>query len=216
MAFQSVLDFEQQIAQFFGSPYAVATDSCTHALELAMRYSPAEKYTCPVNTYISVPFTFNKLGVQWKFEKYKWQDFYYICPNIIDAAVYWKEKGYIPDTLMCLSFQFKKHLGLGRGGAILCSNKQDWIALKKLSYDGRLPDNTAWADQNIDSIGYHYYMTPETAEIGLEKLPRAIREEPKKWSNKDYPNLTEIEIFKGIQTDSRRFARDEKYNVIDK
>ena len=29
--------FEQKIAGFFGAPYAVATDCCTHALELSLR-----------------------------------------------------------------------------------------------------------------------------------------------------------------------------------
>ena len=38
-----------------------------------------------------------------------------------------------------------------------------------MSYDGRLPD-VPWREQNISSVGYHYYMTPETAQLGLEKL----------------------------------------------
>ena len=40
-----------------------------------------------------------------------WTDFYYLGgTNIIDAAVLWKESSYLPDTFMCLSFQFRKHL----------------------------------------------------------------------------------------------------------
>ena len=27
----------------------------------------------------------------------------------------WRENSYIPKTMMCLSFQFQKHLSLGRG-----------------------------------------------------------------------------------------------------
>jgi len=37
--FEYVTEFESQIADFFGAPYAVATDSCTHALELCLRYT---------------------------------------------------------------------------------------------------------------------------------------------------------------------------------
>ena len=74
---------------------------------------------------------------------------------------------------MNISFQFKKHLSLGRGGIILTDNKNAAIELKKMSYDGRLPD-IPWRDQNINSMGYHYYMTPETAELGLKKLDSAI------------------------------------------
>ena len=95
---------------------------------------------------------------------------------------------------MCLSFQFKKHLSLGRGGAILCNNKEDYTQLKKLSYDGRLP-NIPWAEQNIETVGYHYYMTPETAELGLSKLPEAIGKESKKWSADDYPFLPAMKVF---------------------
>lgn len=195
MNFQLVSEFENKIANFFGSNYAVATDSCTHALELAMRYSPSDFYTCPAHTYISVPFTFQKLGVNWNFKKTLWKDYYYISSNIIDAAVYWKNNSYISNTFMCISFQFKKHLSLGRGGAILLQNEKDYINLKKMSYDGRNP-GIPWAEQNINTIGYHYYMTPEVAKLGIKKFPQAAKTNPKKWSDKDYPNLTEMEIFK--------------------
>lgn len=79
---------------------------------------------------------------------------------------------------MCISFQYRKHLSLGRGGIILTNSKKDAIILKKMSYDGRLP-NVPWRDQNIETFGYHYYMTPETAKLGLEKLPKAMVENPK-------------------------------------
>ena len=32
-----VIEFENRIADFYGSPYAVAIDCCTHALELVLR-----------------------------------------------------------------------------------------------------------------------------------------------------------------------------------
>ena len=95
---------------------------------------------------------------------------------------------------MCLSFQYKKHLSLGRGGAILLQNKEDYDILKKMSYDGRSP-NQPWMEQNIDMIGYHYYMTPETAKMGLEKLPLAIRNCPKKWNYNNYTDLMIMDVF---------------------
>ena len=115
--------------------------------------------------------------------------------NIIDAAVLWKEKSYIPGTFMCLSFQFQKHLSLGRGGMILLDSKEAAKDLKKLSYDGREP-NIPWRNQNIKSIGYHYYMTPETALEGLKKLPEAIIRKPKIWKFTDWPDLRNMEVFK--------------------
>jgi hypothetical protein len=62
-------------------------------------------------------------------------------------------------------------------------------------YDGRLP-NIPWKEQNINEVGYHYYMTPETAQIGLNKLPDAIERQPKQWSINDWPDLTQMDIFK--------------------
>ena len=96
---------------------------------------------------------------------------------------------------MCISFQFQKHLSLGRGGMILTDDKEASLELKKMTYDGRLPD-IPWREQNINSMGYHYYMSPETAQIGLDKLPTAINTTPKKWVITDWPDLTEMEIFK--------------------
>jgi dTDP-4-amino-4,6-dideoxygalactose transaminase len=191
-----VEEFEKQIAKFYNAPYAVATDCCTHAIELCLRYEGYNNITIPTHTYISIPFTLEKLNLTWKFKYQEWEDFYYLGnTNIIDAAVYWKHNGYIENTYMCLSFQYKKHLSLGRGGAILLQNKEYYDILKKMSYDGRSP-NQPWMEQNIDIIGYHYYMTPEIALSGLKKLPDTIKSVPKYWNYSHYPNLKNNTIFK--------------------
>ena len=96
---------------------------------------------------------------------------------------------------MGISFQYQKHLSLGRGGVILCDNADEARELKKMSYDGRIP-NIPWRDQNISSVGYHYYMTPETAQLGLDKLPAAVLSEPRQWTVNDWPDLTQMDVFK--------------------
>jgi len=198
MNFDTVTDFENKIADFFGSSYAVAVDSCTHGIELCLRHKSVRKITVPNRTYLSIPFLAQKLNIdlEWEFEE--WKDYYYVSENIIDAAVLWKEKSYIPNTMMCLSFQFQKHLSLGRGGMILLDNEQDAISLKKMSYDGRLP-NIPWRNQDIDTIGYHYYMTPETAALGLEKFKtlQHVRWAHQSWS--DYPCLPNMPVFKNAR-----------------
>ena len=194
--FTIVEDFEKQIATFFGAPYAIAVDCCTHAIELCLRDQQIQKISVPKRTYISVPFLAKKLNIELEWKDEKWQDYYFIGDsNIIDAAVLWKKNSYIPNTFMCLSFQFRKHLSLGRGGMILTNDKEAALRLKKMSYDGRLP-NIPWREQNISSVGYHYYMTPETAQLGLEKLQTAIATKPTKWTVEDWPDLTQMEIFK--------------------
>jgi len=196
MSFDTVKLFETQIADFFGAPYAVAVDCCTHGLELCLREQNIQEYTVPKRTYISVPFLAKKLNIDFKWRDEDWEDFYYLGgTNIIDAAVLWKKNSYIDNTFMCLSFQFRKHLSLGRAGMILTDNKEAAIRLKKMSYDGRNPV-TPWREQDIATMGYHYYMMPEIAEAGLRKLPEAIITPPKKWIVTDWPDLTQMEIFK--------------------
>ena len=198
MSFQTVKKFEEEVAKFFGAPYAVAVDSCTHGIELALRYTGEKKINVPKRTYLSVPMLANKMGLELDWNNTEWQDYYtlnYGDTPIIDAAVLWKKDGYIPGTIMSLSFQFQKHLSLGRGGMILCDNTVIAQELKKMSYDGRTPD-TPWRDQNISSFGYHYYMTPETAQLGLDKLEDAINTEPRQWVYEDWPDLTKMDVFK--------------------
>jgi len=191
----TVQQFENEIANWFGSPYAVATDCCTHAIELCLRYKQIKKTSCPTRTYVSIPMTLEKLGIEWDWYEEDWTSYYYLKDtNIIDAATLWRENGYIPGTLTCISFQFQKHLSLGRGGAILCDDQRDYDNLKKMSYDGRLPD-IPWAEQDIDSLGYHYYMTPETAQLGLNKLPTAIKTQPDIWGHLHYPIVKDMKIF---------------------
>lgn len=189
-----VTEFETQIADFFGSKYGIAVDSCTHGIELCLRYTKSNEITCPIRTYISIPFLSKKLDIKLKWNDKRWEDYYYLTPDIIDAAVLWKKNSYIKNTYMCISFQFQKHLSLGRGGIILTDNKSSALDLKKMSYDGRLP-NTPWREQNIDTIGYHYYMTPETAENGLNRLESAIKTQPRKWVMEDWPDLTQMRVF---------------------
>jgi dTDP-4-amino-4,6-dideoxygalactose transaminase len=193
--FQVITEFENKIAEFFGSPYAIAVDSCTHGVELALRYTKPKGFLVPKHTYLSIPFLSHKLNIPFRWKDENWVDYYYLTDQVIDAAVLWKPNSYIPGTFMGISFQYQKHLSLGRGGVILTDNKEAALQLKKMSYDGRLP-NIPWREQNIDTIGYHYYMTPETAQLGLDKLPKAIETPPRQWVVNDWPDLTQMDVFK--------------------
>lgn len=195
MSFEIIKDFEKEIAKFYGAPHAVAVDCCTHGIELCLRMKNANKIKVPKHTYLSVPMLSNKLNIDMEWTDEKWLDYYYLTDEVIDAAVLWKPDSYIPGTYMSVSFQFRKHLSLGRGGAILFDRQEDYETLKRMSYDGRSPDES-WSVQNIKTMGYHYYMTPETAELGLKKLPEAIKRKPKQWVYTDWPDLTTMDFFK--------------------
>ena len=60
MSFEKVAIFEEEVAKFFGAPYAVAVDCCTHGIELCLRYTEAEKIIVPIRTYLSVPMLADK------------------------------------------------------------------------------------------------------------------------------------------------------------
>ena len=196
MSWKVVHDFESLVSDWFGARYGIAVDSCTHGIELCLRLKGIEKISIPKRTYVSIPFLSHKLGLPLEWRDESWEDYYEISNSgIYDAAVLWKENGYIPNSMMCLSFQFQKHLSLGRGGMILLDDKESAHKLARMAYDGRIP-NVPWREQNIDTIGYHYYMTPETAKLGIKKFIDAVNEEPRKWVVSDWPDLTQMEIFK--------------------
>lgn len=197
--FHIVTNFESLIAEYFGSPYAVATDSSTHAIELCLRLQNIKKTAVPKHTYPSVPMTLHKIGAEYSWSDIKWTDMYYLeGTNIIDASVLWKEHSYIPGTMMCLSFQFQKHLSLGRGGMILLDDKNSAEHLIKMSYDGR-NRTQRWAEQNIETFGYHYYMTPETAELGIKKFHEVKHLDARKWSWEDYPDISKLKVFENVK-----------------
>ena len=115
--FDVVTKFEKRIANFFGSPYAVAVDCCTHGIELCLRLSETQTIEVPRHTYISVPFLADKLNIKLEWKIDNWKDYYSLTGRnsrwkIIDAAVLWKRNSYLAGTYMCISFQFQKHLSL--------------------------------------------------------------------------------------------------------
>jgi len=194
---QAVTYFENLIAEYFGSPYAVAVDCTSHAIELCLRLSKETRtVTLPKYTYMSVPMMLDKLGIEYNFSDAKWEKRYDIKPtNIYDAATLWEYKSYIPGTLTCISFQNKKHLPIGRGGMILLDNHEQYQKLQKMSYDGR-DRSKNWHDDDVQEIGYHYYMTPDDAARGI-LLFQHLKDNPAKIGSwQDYKDLTTVSYFK--------------------
>jgi dTDP-4-amino-4,6-dideoxygalactose transaminase len=191
--------FEKKIAKFFGAPYAVATDCCTHALELSVLVldQPTVQIDVPLHTYMSVPMMLEKIRQPWQFVDLKWQDQYSLSPlPIVDGARAWEQNSYTAGSLTCLSFQFKKHIPIGRGGMILTDNLEYYNQLQKMVRDGR-DRALLWVNDDITCIGYHYYMTPEDAARGI-LLFDELHSTPtdKTWSWQDYTPLTDFTVFK--------------------
>ena len=103
--FKIVKEFEDKIAEFYGSKYAIAVDSCTHGIELCLRHQHLSYINVPKRTYISIPFLADKLKIQLQWRDEEWQDYYKVNEHfkpIYDAAVLWKRDSYIPGSFMCI------------------------------------------------------------------------------------------------------------------
>jgi dTDP-4-amino-4,6-dideoxygalactose transaminase len=164
--FKVVQMFEEEIANYCGSKYAVAVDSCSNALFLSCLYHKVQKVIIPQKTYLSVPQSIINAGGSVVLKDLEWSGNYYLEPySIIDSALRFTSNMYIPETLMCLSFHFKKHLPIGKGGAILTDDIAAYEWLKKMRYEGR-SETSYWYDE-IKFVGWNMYMTPSEAAIGL-------------------------------------------------
>ena len=189
--------FEEEVAKLAGSKYAVAVDCCSHGLFLSMKYLQCTgEISIPKRTWVSVPMQIRHAGCEPIFEDAEWSGAYQLKPYPIwDAAVRFTKDMYIPDTLMVLSFQIKKILPIGRGGMILTDNKEAYDWLRKARIDGRNTTATYDAD-NVDMIGWHFYMTPEDAARGLIILNDLPEVNPDSCSHKNYIDVSEFEVFK--------------------
>jgi len=191
--------FEEEVANYCGSKYAVSTDNCTDALLLCCKYLEVKEVVIPARTYLSVPQSIMHADGNVKFEDIKWKGIYQLKPYpIYDAAKRFTSGMYIQDSYMCLSFHIKKHLKIGKGGMILTNNEEAAKWFRKARYEGR--GEVMYHEDDIDINGYNAYMTPEQAARGLmlmqnyplhnEDLP----EEPQ------YRDLREFPLFKNFET----------------
>lgn len=180
--------FEKKLADFWGSKYAVTTDSCTSAIKLSLMYliytkrlNVGTQITVPARTYVSAVQLLANMKLNYKIEDYEWRGFYtYGNTPVIDSAVYWQKDGYVKDSLMCLSMQQKKWICTGKMGAILCDHEDEYKLLKLMSYDGR-DLTTAYTDENHIKMDWefttHCYAIPEDCArsiILMDARPESI------------------------------------------
>ena len=187
--------FEKRLQEYTGAPYVVLTDSCTHAIDLCLKFNKAflpEKITIPKNTYISVAQTLHHNNIEVQYSDTKWEESYRLTPlKLFDCAVGFKQNMYNPGSIQCLSFQQKKALNIGRGGAILTDDKYLYEWAKRSSWDGRDASIPVELDDNLQD-GYHYYMSPEDAARGILLLNQIDQKwiEHKLGSYNNYPDIS--------------------------
>ena len=167
-----VTHFENELANYCGSKYAIACDSNSNAIRLVLHYLEITNrdITIPANTYVSVPNQIILSGNRPKFEKIEWDGMYELGnTSIVDAATSLYRGMYEKylDSYMILSFHFKKILNIGQGGMILTNDKdfEEWA--RPMIYDGR-HKNRLYDGDEFECVGWHMYMAPEQAKRGLE------------------------------------------------
>ena len=191
--------FEEEVADYVGSPYAVSVDSCTNALFLVCKYLKVKEVTIPSKTYLSVPQSIIHSGGEVVFDTTKetndWSGIYQLKPYpIYDSAKRFTSEMYIPNSFMCLSFHIKKHLKIGKGGMILTDNEDAVKWFKKARYEGR--GEKLYHEDDIDMLGWNMYMTPQQASHGLSLMQNYPVDVPDLDENNGYRDLTEFTIFK--------------------
>lgn len=191
--------FEEEIAAYTGSPYAVSVDSCTNALFLCCKYLNVEQVTIPSQTYLSVPMSIMNAGGEVIFDKNPstnhWIGIYQLRPYpIYDSAKRLTSNMYIPGSFMCLSFHIKKHLKIGKGGMILTDNPDAVNWFKIARYEGR--SEKYYKEDDINSIGWNMYMTPQEAAHGLCLMQNYPKHNQDQIELNGYRDLTQFTIFK--------------------
>ena len=219
-----VTHFENIMAKYAGSKYAIACDSNSNAIKLMLEYEftrndhIGNEISIPINTYCSVAnaILLSKNTLLW--DDRQWEHHYNLRNTpIYDGAVSLYEGMYsvvldeyeptnpqdaVEDfPYLILSFHHRKILNIGTGGMILTNDGvlADWA--RPMIYDGR--DKLTKYDDNILShIGWHMYMSPEQAIEGLkifhsDRIDRTNETKHGKWS--DYKRLDTQPIYQNLQ-----------------
>ena len=195
-AFQIVDTFEEALCEYTGSSYAVAVDSCTNALHLALLYEfrlgVGDKPTVslPAHNYVGVYHAARNAGWNVEWVDVRWEGHYTIPPTrVVDAAKDFHGGCYQPGSLYCVSFQAAKRLPIGRGGAILHDNPAFDTWARRARFDGR-GEGEDYKNPTFTQPGFHCYLTPDAAARGLWLLTYLEDDDQGNWT--EYPNLREF------------------------
>lgn len=194
MAFDKILKFEQELAEFTGAPYVIMTDCCTHAIELCMRYEQISFCQFTSRTYLSIPMLMHKLGIDYDFVDYDWTgEYQFHGTRIWDSARRLEKDMYRTGTMQCLSFGQGKPITIGHGGAILLDDEVAYKTMLAQRYDGRDLTIFPWHTQKVFHVGYHYKPAIEDAMRGSDFL-QSYKICPAKPMHVTYPDLRDITI----------------------
>ena len=202
-------EFEKALADYTGAKYAVTLDNMSNGLFLALYYehyvnkSIKDTYiSIPNRTYPSVPCEIIHAGLKVKWNKVEGDTitgaYQLEGSNVWDSALSFTADMYIPKSHMCVSFTGPyKHFKLSKGGAILTDSYKAYLWFKRARYSGRR--ECSYHDDNLDMLGWNFYMMPELAARGLLLMNQFYNMDGSKKQNKDltlpYPDLSKFKIY---------------------
>ena len=195
MPYEVTRRFEQALCTYTGAPYAVAVNSCTAAIMLAIEYNvpfqSANIVEIPKRTYVSVPNAIKRAGCSVRFREDYWHGMYQLHPfPVWDCALRFTSGMYARGHFQCVSFAAAKILGIEQGGAILHDNAVADRWFRRMRYDGRHVDRDPREDE-FDLVGHHCFMLPSIAAqamLRLHHLPLHNADQVRK----DYPDLSKF------------------------
>jgi dTDP-4-amino-4,6-dideoxygalactose transaminase len=190
MSFQPLFDFEKELAEYTGAPYAVVTDGCTHAIELALRWYQVKHVEFTAYTYISIVQTMQHLNINYGLIDETWTgEYQFHGTRIWDSARRLEPGMYRSGQIQCLSFGYDKPLSVGKCGAILLDDVEAHWHLSRMRSDGRDLAISPWHNQ-VFLQGWHYCPTLETIAQARIKFKTLVPQS----QHRDYPDCRKISI----------------------
>jgi dTDP-4-amino-4,6-dideoxygalactose transaminase len=197
-------EFEEELAKYTGAPYAITVDNLSNGLFLALMYEKVKgkEITIPNRTYPSVPCEIIHAGAKVKWKILKTQTLtgaYQLEPtNVWDSALRFTADMYQPGTHICCSFTGPyKHFKLSKGGCILTDDPEARNWFKRARYSGRR--ECSYLDDNLDMLGWNFYMMPELAARGLLLMKQFYDMDGHKIKHEDltlpYPDLSKFDVY---------------------
>jgi dTDP-4-amino-4,6-dideoxygalactose transaminase len=201
-------EFEKKLAEYTGAPYVVTVDNQSNGLFLSLYYEhninksiKSEYITIPSRTYPSVPCEIIHAGLKVKFKPVEGKtlkgSYQLEGSNVWDSALSFTTDMYKAGQHMCISFTGPyKHFKLSKGGAILTDNHDAYLWFKRARYSGRR--ECSYHDDNLDMLGWNFYMMPELATRGLLLMNQFYDgENPKQNPDLElpYPDLSKFPIY---------------------
>lgn len=202
-------DFEKALADYTGAKYVVTLDNMSNGLFLSLYYEhyvnksiKTDSIIIPNRTYPSVPCEIIHAGLKVKWNMVKGNTitgaYELEGSNVWDSALTFTADMYKPNTHMCVSFTGPyKHFKLSKGGAILTDSLEAYHWFKRARYSGRR--ECSYHDDNLDMLGWNFYMMPELAARGLLLMNQFYNIDGSKKHQENltlpYPDLSKFKIY---------------------